>query len=38
VGCAVEAVRIGLPVEVVFEPQEDVYLPMFRPLGAADGA
>jgi uncharacterized OB-fold protein len=37
VGCPVEAVRIGLPVEVVFEQQDDVFLPMFQPVGAADG-
>ena len=38
VGCPVEEVRIGMPVEVVFERQGDVYLPMFQPTGAADGA
>ena len=32
VGCAPEAVRIGLPVRVVFEPVEDVWLPLFEPL------
>jgi uncharacterized OB-fold protein len=35
VGCPVEAVRPDLPVEVVFEAHEDVYLPMFRPRGDA---
>ncbi|HEY1828266.1 MAG TPA: OB-fold domain-containing protein [Acidimicrobiales bacterium] len=32
-----EDVRIGMPVEVVFELSEDVYLPLFRPVreGAA---
>jgi uncharacterized OB-fold protein len=32
VGCPVDAVRIGLPVEVVFEQQEDVFLPLFQPV------
>lgn len=26
-------VRIGMPVEVVFEQHEEVFLPLFRPLG-----
>jgi uncharacterized OB-fold protein len=34
-GCPVEEVRIGLPVEVFFEAHEDVHLPMFRPAGSA---
>jgi uncharacterized OB-fold protein len=38
VGCPVEAVRIGMPVEVAFERHGDVYLPMFQSSGAADGA
>jgi uncharacterized OB-fold protein len=29
--CPIEAVRIGLPVEVYFEQHEDVYVPLFRP-------
>lgn len=29
----VDAVRIGMPVEVEFERHEDVWLPMFRPAG-----
>jgi uncharacterized OB-fold protein len=33
VGCPVDDVRIGLNVEVVFEPHEDVFLPLFRPRG-----
>lgn len=37
-GCAPEAVRIGMPVEVCFEHREDVYLPMFRPAGEAGHA
>jgi uncharacterized protein len=36
IDCAPEVVRIGLPVEVTFERQVDVYLPMFRPR-VADG-
>lgn len=31
VGCPAEDVRIGMSVEVVFEPHGDVWLPMFRP-------
>ncbi len=31
VGCAPEAVRIGMAVRVVFEQDEDVWLPMFTP-------
>jgi uncharacterized OB-fold protein len=37
VGCASAAVRIGMAVEVVFEQHAEVYLPMFRPSGHADG-
>jgi hypothetical protein len=29
----VDAVRVGMPVDVVFEQYEDVWLPMFRPAG-----
>ena len=32
-GCPIEAVRTGMPVEVRFEPQGDVWLPMFQPAG-----
>lgn len=32
VDCAVDDVEIGMPVEVVFEEYEDVFLPMFRPI------
>lgn len=35
VDCDVDDVRIGLPVEVRFIEQDDVYLPVFRPRGAA---
>jgi uncharacterized OB-fold protein len=31
VGCAPEDVRIGMPVQVVFEQHEDVWLPYFEP-------
>ena len=34
-GCALDKVRIGLPVEVHFEQQEDVFLPIFHPTEAA---
>lgn len=32
VGCPPEAVRIGMPVEVVFDHREDVWLPLFTPV------
>jgi uncharacterized OB-fold protein len=32
-----DAVRAGMRVEVVFEQREDVYLPLFRPVGSAHG-
>lgn len=31
VGCAPEAVRIGMAVRVVFEAHDDVYVPLFEP-------
>lgn len=31
VGCDVDDVAIGMPVEVAFEQVEDVWLPLFRP-------
>lgn len=34
VGCAPDDVRIGMPVEVQFEPHDDIWLPLFRPDGA----
>lgn len=34
VEAANEDLRVGMPVEVVFEPREDVALPKFRPLSA----
>ena len=33
IGCPVEEVRIGMNVEVVFERHDEVYLPMFQPMG-----
>lgn len=35
VGCAPEAVRIGMSVRVCFEQQDDVWLPLFTPEEAA---
>jgi len=32
----IDAVRIGLPVEVYFEQQQDVHIPLFRPVGGGD--
>jgi hypothetical protein len=34
VECDVETVKVGMPVEVVFEQWEDVWLPLFRPVAA----
>ena len=34
VNCPVEEVRIGMPVQVVFEQHEDVYVPLFEPVPA----
>ena len=31
VGCAPDAVRIGMPVRVVFEQHDDVFIPLFEP-------
>lgn len=31
VNCRVDEVRIGMPVRAVFEPFEDVWLPLFEP-------
>jgi uncharacterized OB-fold protein len=36
IGCAVDEVRIGMPVSVCFERHDDVFLPMFQP-GKSDG-
>lgn len=32
VGCAPEEVTFGMAVEVVFEPIEDLWVPLFRPV------
>ena len=32
VGCEPDSVRIGMPVQVVFEQHEDVYVPLFEPV------
>ena len=34
VNCPPEAVTIGMPVRVVFERHDDVYVPLFEPAGA----
>jgi uncharacterized OB-fold protein len=31
VNCAAEDVRIGMPVQVIFEQYEDVWIPLFEP-------
>jgi hypothetical protein len=31
VNCDVEEVRIGLPVQVLFEHHDDVWIPLFEP-------
>jgi uncharacterized protein len=33
VNCEVDEVRIGLPVRVVFQQYDDVWLPLFEPAG-----
>jgi uncharacterized protein len=38
VGIEPEDVRVGLPVRVVFEQNDDVWIPLFTPEGASDGA
>jgi uncharacterized OB-fold protein len=37
VDCDIEDVAVGMPVEVVFEHLDDVWIPLFRPV-AADNA
>lgn len=34
VGCAADDVRFDMAVEVVFEPAEDLWIPLFRPVQA----
>ncbi len=38
VGCDPDDVWIGMPVRVVFEPDEDVFLPMFTPVPTVEPA
>lgn len=33
IGCPPDDVRIGMPVQVTFEPHDDVWLPLFEPAG-----
>lgn len=35
VGCDPGELQIGMPLQVVFEEHEDVFLPMFRPVDAS---
>lgn len=35
VNCPVDAVHIGMPVRVTFDPREDVWLPLFEPTAPA---
>ena len=35
VDCPIAAVRVGLAVEVFFEHREDVWIPLFRPVGVS---
>ena len=35
IDCAPDAVHIGMPVEVRFEQQDDIWIPIFRPVEAA---
>lgn len=34
VGCPLDEIRIGMPVQVTFEPRDDVWFPLFEPAGA----
>jgi uncharacterized OB-fold protein len=34
VNCPAESVRIGMPVRVLFEPYDDVWIPLFEPAEA----
>jgi uncharacterized OB-fold protein len=38
VGCPPEEVRIGMPVQVEFAEYDDVWLPLFTPVGATSAA
>jgi uncharacterized protein len=37
VGCAIDDVEIGMPVEVVFVDHDPIYLPLFRPVTPGAG-
>ncbi|RIK95000.1 MAG: nucleic acid-binding protein [Proteobacteria bacterium] len=34
IGCATETVRVGMPVEGIFEARGNIHLPQFRPVTA----
>jgi uncharacterized OB-fold protein len=36
INCADDDIRIGMPVQVVFDQYEDVYFPLFEPAPASD--
>jgi uncharacterized OB-fold protein len=36
VNCPVEAVHTGMPVEVLFEQQDDLFIPLFQPQGGGN--
>jgi uncharacterized OB-fold protein len=38
VGCAPEAVHVGMPVQVRFEQVQDTWLPLFEPVSTRKGA
>ena len=38
VGCRLDAVRIGMAVQVVFERHDDVYFPLFEPVDDEAGS
>jgi len=38
VGCAPDDVHIGMPVQVMFEQYDDVWLPLFQPVTAPAGS
>ena len=35
VNCAIEDVKIGMPVQVWFEQHDDIYFPLFEPVASA---
>jgi uncharacterized OB-fold protein len=34
IDCPVDEVTVGMPVEVVFEERDDVWIPLFRPVAS----